>query len=830
MKDGAHDDPEAGGSGTPPEIADPERLEALRRLAILDTPAEEEFDELARLASQLLGTPIALICLVDENRQFFKSCIGLSGRFAARRGTPLSHSFCQHAVASRKPLLIEDARVHPVVRESPAITEVGAVAYAGIPLITREGHAIGTLCVLDREPRKWKRNDLALLRSLATCVLNRIELGGALRAAERHAEKLQESQAATALYAGVVRHMSVGVLVWKLEQPGVPESLRLVAANPAAARLAHVPLESLLGKTMGESFPSMVWTEIPGKCLEVLRSGETKTIDEFVYGVSGGPGEVFAGSAFPVPDGCVAVTFESITERKRNAGETKKTLSILSATLESTADGLLVVDMLGRVQSFNRRFVHMWRIPQELVATRDDARLIAFVLDQLEDPQGFLSKIQDLYARPEAESFDVLPFKDGRTFERYSQPQRIEGKPVGRVWSFRDITERRSLEAQLLHSQKMEAVGSLAGGVAHDFNNLLTGILGYSDRLLSQMEPTSRLRRDVEGVKGAAERAALLTRQLLAFSRRQVLEPKVLDLNVVVGNMESILRRVIGEDVDLVTLPASNLGWVNIDPGQVEQVVMNLAVNARDAMPDGGKLTIETANVELDEADALVHEGLRPGSYVRLAVSDTGAGMTEETRSRIFEPFFTTKERGKGTGLGLSTVYGIVRQSEGGIWVYSEPGQGSTFKVYLPRVEAPLVERPAEHARPPRAEGHEVILLAEDEELVRELVREILEERGYHVLTASNATEAMEVSSRHEGPIHILVTDVVMPGATGPELAKQLSVARHEMRVLYISGYTDSAIVQHGILETGTSFLQKPFSPEALARKVREVLDTPRPS
>jgi len=396
---------------------------------------------------------------------------------------------------------------------------------------------------------------------------------------------------------------------------------------------------------------------------------------------------------------------------------------------------------------------------------------------------------------------------------------------------FLDITERkqaesalRSSQLQLQQSQKLEAVGQLAGGIAHDFNNLLTAINGYSALALKRLDDASPVRSYIEEVKKAGDRAANLTRQLLAFSRKQILEPKVLDLNEVVGDMSKMLRRMIGEDVELATHLASELGRVKADPGQIEQIIMNLVVNARDAMPSGGKLTIETTNVFLDDEYAREHLPTEPGQYVMLAISDAGMGMDAETQARIFEPFFTTKELGKGTGLGLSTVYGIVKQSDGFVWVYSEPGHGTTFKIYLPQVdaeettEAKPVDEAAQH-------GSETILLVEDDDVVRKLAQEILEAAGYDVLVADQGEEAIRLVVEHSQEIHLLLSDVVMPGASGKEIADRLIPLRPEMKVLFMSGYTDEAIVHHGVLDSGVKFIQKPFSPAALVRKIREVLD-----
>ena len=394
-----------------------------------------------------------------------------------------------------------------------------------------------------------------------------------------------------------------------------------------------------------------------------------------------------------------------------------------------------------------------------------------------------------------------------------------------------DVTERRALEQQLQQSQKMEAIGRLAGGIAHDFNNLLMVISGYSEFLLDRLGPDPALRGPAQEIAGASQRASSLTRQLLAFSRKQMLAPKILDLNGVVTENLKMLTRVIGEDIDLVMVPAPALGAVRADAGQIDQVIMNLAVNARDAMPSGGKLTIETSNVSLDEEYARFHAPLRPGDYVMLAISDTGLGMDSETQSHIFEPFFTTKGP-KGTGLGLSTVYGIVKQSGGYIWVNSEPGKGTSFKIYLPRI--------AERAEPAQVvaanesaftePGTETILLAEDEANLRYLARQFLEKQGYKVIEAADGAVAMQIAVAHEGVIHLLLTDVIMPGMNGRELAQRISEIRPQTKVLYMSGYTENVIGHNGTLDAGVRLLQKPFTLRDLKSKVREVLDsTPFP-
>ena len=511
--------------------------------------------------------------------------------------------------------------------------------------------------------------------------------------------------------------------------------------------------------------------------------------------------------------------------RKRQEEALRASEARHRSLVESAVYGMYRSTVDGRFLDVNPALVQMlaYSSPEELLAV-DMAREVyadpdqrAAVIEAYKE-SGYLGTVELRWKRKDGHQITVrlsgTPFKNER------------GETLGFEMIAEDITERRTLEEQLRQSQKMEAVGRLAGGVAHDFNNLLTVIKGYSELVLDDLDNADPLRHEVDEIKKAADRAATLTRQLLAFSRQQVLAPKVLDLNVVVHNMDKLVHRLLGEDIDLFTVLEPGLGRVKADPGQVEQVIMNLAVNARDAMPQGGKLTIETSNIDLDETYARDHVSVKPGRYVMIAVSDTGTGMPEKVKSRIFEPFFTTKEVGKGTGLGLSTVYGIIKQSGGYIWVYSEVGRGSTFKVYLPRVDAPA-EVPISRSPQPARRGSETVLLVEDEDGVRALMRQVMHKHGYNVLEARHGGEALLICERHQGKIDMLLTDVVLQQMSGRELAERLLKLRPEMKVLYVSGYADDAIVHHGVLTAGMSFLQKPFTTEALARKIRYVLDGP---
>ncbi len=409
-------------------------------------------------------------------------------------------------------------------------------------------------------------------------------------------------------------------------------------------------------------------------------------------------------------------------------------------------------------------------------------------------------------------------------------PMIEEGRLVGVASIARDLTYTKRLEDQLRQAVKMEAVGRLAGGVAHDFNNLLTTIVGYSAMLLTNLRPSDTAYGQVKEIKRAADRAAQLTRQLLAYSRRQLLKPKILDLNIVITDLAHMLGRMMGDDIVLLTRLEPQLGRVQADPTQIEQVIMNLAANARDAMPRGGTLTIRTDNSELDEAYAELHAGTQPGHYVLLELSDTGCGMDEGTREHIFEPFFTTKEVGKGTGLGLATVYGIVKQSGGCIDVISAPGHGATFRVFLPRLEQPAEKKDSVETTPTLPRGTETVLLVEDDDMVRGFTRMLLRMGGYQVLEACRGPDALHLSEKHPGPIHLLVTDVVMPEMTGRQLAEQLLQRRPELKVLFLSGHTEDTLMQHGVSETETALLAKPFTPAELGLKVREVLASPIPA
>jgi signal transduction histidine kinase len=503
---------------------------------------------------------------------------------------------------------------------------------------------------------------------------------------------------------------------------------------------------------------------------------------------------------------------------------------MLTTQQEVSIDGILVINEDGKVVSCNHRFVEMWSVPPELVEKRHDETLLQFVTNKLADPAAFLHRVRYLYEHREETSREEVVLKDGRVFDRYSAPMfGAGGHYYGRVWFFRDTSEHKQLEEQLRQAQKMEAIGHLAAGVAHDFNNMLAVIHGNAEMALMFADQPGTAARDCfKQVIAASERAANLTRQLLAFGRKQAMNPQPLNLNEVIGNLTKMLNRVIGENISLQCTYATRLPVVQADVGMMEQVLLNLVVNARDAMPQGGQLLIKTEHLNLDEAYAKGHPEARAGEFIGMSVSDTGTGIAPEYLPRIFEPFYTTKEVGKGTGLGLATVYGIVKQHQGWTEVATQPGAGTTFRILLPAIPAPVTEVMSPPVAPVLRGGTESILLVEDDTAVRLVTRRILEAFDYQVVEATSGRAAMEIWRSRAMKIDLLLTDIVMPdGVTGRELAEALFVERPALKVIFMSGYGMEMVGERTefIQRTKSLFLQKPFSSRLLIQTVRKCLD-----
>jgi two-component system cell cycle sensor histidine kinase/response regulator CckA len=615
-----------------------------------------------------------------------------------------------------------------------------------------------------------------------------------------------------------------GLVVCHLVDRADDRSLLVIAANPAAATSGVSA--AAIGRRLVDALPALASSL--ARCAEACRTG------------AGAPFRAGHLDVVPIALGGARVGLRITTARGPDA---QRLSAFFDTVLEQLPAMVFVKDAVElRFTHFNRAGEELLELSRTALLGKNDHDLFpAAQADAFVDKDRQVLATGGVWDIPEE---PILTPRGTRWLHTRKIPVRGPDGTISHLLGISmDITERKRAEdlmrashqeslarteEQLRQAQKMEAVGRLAGGVAHDFNNLLSVILGYAHLLQGQLDGDPRYGGDLREIRTAGERAASLTRQLLAFSRQQVLDPRVLDLSEVVRNLEPMLRRIVGEDVEITVGEHPVLGRIKADPGQLEQVLMNLVVNSRDAMPTGGKLTIELANVDLDGDYAAEHLGVTPGPHVMLAVSDTGFGMDRATAARIFEPFFTTKEKGKGTGLGLSTVFGIVQQSGGTIWVYSEPGAGATFKIYLPMTsdDAMLLREPE---RVGRLGGSETILLAEDEEQVRVMVATILRRQGYTVLEARDAMAAMHHARHHPAAIDLLLTDVVMPEVGGRSLAVQIAAVRPGLRVLYVSGYTDDAVVRHGVLEADVAFLQKPITPDALARKVREVLDGPGP-
>jgi PAS domain S-box-containing protein len=925
----------------------PDRLAALRRTALLDTPPEEAFDRLTRMAARLLGTPVSLISLVADDHQYFKSATGLPEPWASRRSNPISFSFCGQVVATGEPLVLEDARRHPLLRHNPVIRELGWVAYAGVPLVTREGHTIGALCVIDKTPRLWSERDIALLQDLSASVATEIELrtevaerrqaefgrreseeqfhtsfedsgvgmalistdGRWLRVnralctildtspddligfsveARTHPDDLSaDNEALRLVLAGEVRTYTMerryvrpsGEIVWTLSNvslvpgdQGRPSHLIAAIQDITERKRAEASLREseeryrLLARASKETVwewdlvtDRLSWAEGTGPLLDydptqlgntvswwyerIHSADRERVLESLNTAIAEGRDAWTEEYRFRRADGSFAVVQDRAHIARDEAGAPIRVISAnsglsnarqsdrqLQQVLDALQVGVSVVDKEGRIVVANTSERRLWGGGRDQ-GVQEVAEHRGWWADTGEpvkpEEWGALRAIGGEFSADEEVTIETAAGEQ-RTIRSSATPLLDEGgEIVGAVNVSQDVTEakaaeatRARLEEQVHRAQKMEAVGRLAGGIAHDFNNLLTGILSYSDLILQELRPADPIRADVEQIRDAGQRAAHLTRQLLAFSRRQLLQPKLLSLNALVTELEPMLGRLAGPGVVLETELDPALGKVMVDPERLEQVLVNLVVNAKESMPGGGRIKLSTANWREPTVSGQP-AGEERQEYVSLWVSDTGIGMDAATQSRIFEPFFTTKPPGRGIGLGLSTAYGIVEQSGGHITVKSAPGEGATFGIHLPRhvgTETPEPEQPSV------AGGKETLLLVEDEAPVRESVRRLLEWHGYTVIEARNGADALEIYEGDEEGIDLVLTDLIMPGMGGHELVERLRSRNPELPVVFMSGYADKAMTSNGVVREGTAYVEKPFTVELLMQRLREVL------
>jgi PAS domain S-box-containing protein len=775
-------------------------LERTLRYAIerdLTRRALREQEELFRGAFE--HTNVAMV-LTDLNHRFVR----LNAAFAEMFG----YSAAELLQLSMLDITHPDDLVASVARREPLLSGAAHFFQMEKRYLHKDGHVF------------WALTNVSLLRDAGGKPL--LYFGQVQDITERKRAEAESRRTADLLLA-VAEGTTDAVFVKDREG-------KYLLFNESAAGFVGRPVADVLGKDDTSLFDSASARLLMERDLQVMESGRIETEEETL--TAAGITRTFLATKGPYRDekgnvaGVLGIS-RDITDRKRTEEALRQSELLKAAIVESALDCIVTMDTAGRIVEFNAAAERTFGYARAAVLGKTVAEMLIPPAFRERHAIGLAHYLATGEGPVLGRRLELSGLRaDGTEFpvEISISPLQIGGRRHFTAF-LRDLTERQRLEEQFRQSQKMEAVGRLAGGVAHDFNNLLTVISGYSEVLLDSLPPHDQARDLLKEIQKAGARAATLTRQLLAFSRKQVLETKVLDLNAVVTDSEKMLHRVVGEDIDLAIVLNPALGHVKTDPGQVEQVLMNLVVNARDAMPQGGKITIGTANVNLDETYRSSHADVKPGRYVMLSVSDSGCGMDEQTKARIFEPFFTTKESGKGTGLGLAMVHGFITQSGGHVFVYSEPGIGTTFKIYLPEVKSvqSLSKSRPEILQMPR--GNETILLVEDEAAVRALARYILQSCGYLVLEAANGDEAIRLAEKQPSVIHLLVSDVVMPGMSGRQVAERVATFAPEIKVLYVSGYTDDAVVRHGILESETDFLQKPFTPSALAVKVREVLD-----
>ncbi len=707
--------------GAPLAECEMARLDALRSLRILDTPPERAFDDLTCLASYICGTPIAFVGFMDADRLWFKSRIGWDAP-----EVPREMSFCAHTILQSDALVVSDTLADQGgLASCPLATHGGMRFYAGVPLMSSEGYALGTLGAMDSIPRGLTPGQTEALRKLARQLVNLVES-------------------------------------------------RL--ASKALLRVSSIQQGSGLSDETGKNLGFAFWRDI--------------------------------------------------SEQKRAQDALRRSEQRLQGIIGSAMDAIITIDNNQRIVVFNKAAEQIFRCTASEALGRPIDKFIPekFRAVHGQHIQGFARTGVTTRSMYSPRTLFALR-ADGEEFPIEAAISQVEadGEKLFTV-ILRDISARRRMEAELLQAQKMEAVGQLAGGIAHEFNNFLGVVLGYSELLSEEAVENEKLARYVKEIRAATQHAASMTRQILAFSRKQVLEPQVLDLNLCIWEGHKLLRRLVPANIDVVPVLAPTIGRVRVDAGQLQQILINLVVNARDAMPQGGKVVIETADAELDEDYASRHGGLQPGSYVLLSVSDSGLGMNAKTRSHIFEPFYTTKNPGEGTGLGLSTVYGIVKQSGGDISVESIEGKGTTFRIYLPRIQEATEESDIGTSDPIEQTRPATILVVEDETALRRLICFSLEKRKHTVLAARDGVEAVEIFRQHAAQIQLIVTDLMMPRMNGLELKQHIAALRPDVKFLFMSGYAEHIVEQNRVSLEGCAFMEKPFLPAELAHKISDLL------
>ena len=854
------------------------RLAALRSFQILDTAAEKEYDDLTSLALQICECPIACITFVDEHRQWFKSKFGVEAS-----ETPREISFCTHTILQAEPMVVPDTLDDPRFATNPLVISGPKIRfYAGAPLITEEGNALGTICVLDYRPRKLSADQENALRVLGRHIVALLKLRrGAIEiTSSRQAEiALRKSEARfKELFdqAPVGYHeLDVNARIVSMNQTEL-SMLGYLQSEMIGRPIWDVMVEqeqckvSVFGKlreeipvgTIERTFVRKDGSYFPGMITDVLlhdENGSVRGIRGIVQDISE---RKRAQKVLQEKTGQLQALNQAMAAFVEQQDWKRASLIILKNAVELTESeygfiGVLVEGPILRIlahegmrwdDAVNRKFYENAMKNYQEKGYLEFPNLDNLFGSVITSGKTVISNKPAFDSRsggtlppghPPLHHFLGVPIHYGNTLlgmigvanrpEGYSGAEEEKLQFLAQTacilyQSYQQAEREALLQQELLQSQKIEAIGRLAGGVAHDFNNLLMAISGYCELMALKLPPEDPLQKDLAEILKASDQGGMLTKQLLAFSRKQVLVPKVIDLNDTIARMEPMLRRLIREDVEFITVLGPQLTNVKADPGQLEQVILNLAVNARDAMPEGGKLIVETANVVLDNFHASANLEPISGQFVMLAVADSGIGMDDVTQEHIFEPFFTTKEKGKGTGLGLATVYGIVKQSGGYVSVESELGVGTIVTIYLPSVEEEIQTVRAIQRNPSIAGGR-TILVVDDNRSVLNVISSYLRSHGYTVLTAGHGQEALEVSARQEGAIDLLISDVVMPQISGRELARRLTKNRKETKVLFISGYSEEAVAQQGELKEGATFLQKPLSLQALLGKVAELLN-----